>query len=54
MNQTREVIKIIINSIEKYLMVNEQNECMSTQHIAGLKHIFRGWVVKNWRDINKD
>ena len=43
-----------MNDVEKYLMVNEGNEHMSIQHIIGLKHAFRGWIVKNQKNINED
>ena len=35
-------------------MVNEQNKRMPVQHIIGLKHALRGWVVKSWRNLHED
>ena len=46
------IVDMILDDINTYLF-SKDNEYNTTQHIIGMKMIFRGWVVKNWININQ-
>ena len=43
---------MIIEDIKTYVM-GAQNEYVTTQHAIGMELIFKGWVVKNWFDMQQ-
>ena len=45
-------IEMIIEDIKTYVM-GAQNEYVTTQHAIGMELIFKGWVVKNWFDVQQ-
>ena len=45
-------IEMIIEDIKTYVM-GAQNEYATTQHAIGMELIFKGWVVKNWFDVQQ-
>jgi len=47
----KDTVELILNNIKRYLF-QENNDYITTQNIVGMRIIFRGWVVKNWRDID--
>ena len=47
----KDAVELILNDIKRYLF-QENNEYATTQNIVGMRLIVRGWVVKNWRDID--
>jgi len=51
-DEERLMVNLIINDIESYLL-DDGNEYNTTQHLIGMKMIFRGWVVKNWSNVNQ-
>jgi len=44
-------IGMIVDDIRNYVM-KEQNEYTTTQHVIGMDLLFKGWVVKNWLNVN--
>ena len=51
-DKERNTVDMIMNDIKRYLF-SENNEYNTTQHLIGIKMLFRGWVVKNWLHINQ-
>ena len=50
--QINQEIQWIITDIKNYLY--EQNEpVLTTQGELGMMNLFRGWITRNWLDINK-
>ena len=45
-------IEMIIEDIKTYMM-GVQNEYVTMQHAIGMELIFKGWVVKNWFDMQQ-
>ena len=45
-------IEIIIEDIKTYIM-GVQNEYVTMQCAIGMELIFKGWVVKNWFDVQQ-
>ena len=43
----------IIEDLNSYLHQNSQTEWLTTQFIADVKALFRGWIVKHWGDLHE-
>ena len=52
-NQENNVASLIVNDFNKYLKLEDVPEYVTTQSIVGMKYVFRGWAVKNWRNVNE-
>ena len=50
--QDKVVIDLIITDIEVYVK-GENDELETTQQLIGMDMLFRGWVVKNWINVNE-
>ena len=50
----KQIVKIVEMDMRKYLGIEPSGEYMTTQHVFGMKYIFRGWVVKCWRNVNDE
>jgi len=52
MAEERQSVEMILNDIKQYIF-SEDDEFITAQHIIGMKMLFRGWVVKNWMNIDQ-
>ena len=41
----------MMGDIKQYLSRTEETERNTTQSIVGISNIFRGWIVKNWINV---
>jgi len=46
----RQLVELIVKDIETY-MNQESNEYTTTQHVVGMDLMFKGWVIKNWLNV---
>ena len=51
-DEEKQNAEMIIDDIENYILV-ENKEFITTQHLIGMKMLYRGWVVKNWMNIEE-
>jgi len=42
----------MVKDIQNYMYNENMNE-LTTQSELGMKYLFRGWVTKNWSNINE-
>ena len=49
----KEVVELIITDISAYLN-EEETDFKTTQHLIGMDLLFKGWVVKNWINVNHE
>ena len=50
----RNQIDMMLQDIYQYLMEGEEIEGHVIQSIVGMSQIFRGWIVKNWVDVQEN
>lgn len=49
----RELVELIMKDIKAYVH-NEDAEFTTTQQLIGMDLLFKGWVVKNWLNVNQE
>ena len=49
----RELVELIMKDIKAYVH-NKDAEFMTTQQLIGMDLLFKGWVVKNWLNVNQE
>ena len=47
-------MELLLNDIDEYLSGGDSYEGVTTQSIIGIQLIFRGWIIKNWIDVNSN
>ena len=50
---SKSTIEMIEVDIKKYIGLEHQSKYLTTYHLIGRKYIFRGWIVKFWRDVRE-
>jgi len=50
----KQLFKLIIEDVTQYLARNESWTYNTTQHIIGMKNMFKGWIVKGWDNPEKE
>ena len=50
--QDKEMIELIIKDLNTYIYQKE-DDFKTTQHLVGMDLIFKGWVMKNWVNVNE-
>ena len=53
-HEDKELFKLILNDVTQYLAMNTEWNYVTTQHIIGMKNMFKGWIVKGWDDPRKE
>lgn len=48
----RQLVELIVKDIETYVN-QESNEYTTTQHVVGMDLMFKGWVIKNWLNVQQ-
>jgi len=51
-HQERETVNHILSDINTYIK-NNNEELVTTQQLIGMDLIFKGWVMKNWLNVNQ-
>ena len=49
--EIQEEVEWMLSDILNY-MQNNNTEGLTTQSEIGMRNLFRGWITKNWRDVN--
>ena len=49
----QEQISLLLTDAKEYLHNEQQDEGHTTQSLVGMKHLFRGWIVKNWTNVQE-
>ena len=49
----QEQISLLLTDVKEYLHNEQQDEGCTTQSLVGMKHLFRGWIVKNWTNVQE-
>lgn len=49
----RELVELIMKDIKAYVH-NKDAEFTTTQQLIGMDLLFKGWVVKNWLNVNQE
>jgi len=50
----REQIDLMLHDIGQYLKDGEEFDGHTTQSIIGISQIFRGWIIKNWVNVQEN
>ena len=53
-DEEKDIVEMVVMDIKRHIGLELSGEYFTTQHIIGMKCIFRGWVVKNWRDVRDE
>jgi len=53
-DREKDIINVIVQDMYHYLNRNDHCEYATVQHLVGMSLIFKGWVVKNWENINQE
>ena len=51
-DEEKHAVQLIINDLVQYVR-NGSQEYATTQHLVGMSVVFKGWVVKNWLNIQE-
>ena len=49
----KEIAEMIVSDIKRYINEEDQHYVM-TQHVIGMELLFKGWVVRNWLNVQDD
>ena len=49
----KETAEMIVSDIKRYVNKEDQHY-VTTQHVIGIELLFKGWVVRNWLNIQDD
>ena len=48
-----EAIDLLLNDIDEYLKGGDSYDRVTTQSLIRIHLIFRGWIMKNWLNVNE-